>query len=63
MQLNKEDQKISDEAVKYRKSQEKDDFSDFFYNASDSEREALIKDVMRKATQDQLAIIKKAKEM
>ena len=40
-----------------------DDFADFFYNASALEKENLMKDVMQRATQDQLATIKKAKEM
>jgi len=43
-------------------SVEKDDFSEFFYDAKSAKRAKIIREVMREATAEQKAVIKRYKE-
>jgi hypothetical protein len=47
---------------KTAKEDEKDDFSRFFYDAKSAEKSKVIKEVMREATAEQQAVIKRYKE-
>ena len=39
-----------------------DDFSEFFYSAKSSKKSKLIREVMREATEEQKAVVKRYKE-
>jgi hypothetical protein len=44
-------------------SQKRDDFSDFFLHAKSSEKVKVIRQVIREATEEQKAVVKKYKDL